>query len=305
MNPIEILSSLYLLIAIGALLKHCGFPNEEFWPGLERTTYFILFPALVTVSLARSEINAAMLGSLLLLVALPHLLIAAMQWLVFLFPSLRPATFTSVFQGAIRNNTTIGLVIATWLVPEQGIGIIAVILLIMIPITNLLCVGVLLHYGAGGSIGTRHLIGDLLRNPLILACIAGIALNLSPLSAPRLLLDTADFLGRSALPLALLAVGAGLRLNTFRGKILFILFATLSKLVVLPIIVYLVARQIGAAPNIAKITIIYAALPTATSSFILARLLGGDSDTMAQIITFQTLAAAITLPLFLALAQGF
>lgn len=305
MRLLEILAPLYLLITLGALLRRRGFPGEAFWPGLERMTYFILFPALITVSLARAEIDASLLGSLLLLVALPHLVIAALQWLAFLSPDLRPATFTSVFQGAIRNNTTVGMVIAAWLVPAQGLGIIAVILLIMVPINNLLCVSVLLGYGKGERSGIMHLLGDIARNPLIIACVAGIALNFSPLPVPALLLDTGDFLGRSALPLALLAVGAGLRLQAIRGNFLFILFSSISKLVVLPLMIWMLALYIPASPDVARIAMVYGALPTAMSAYILARQLGGDADAMAQIITFQTLAAAVTLPVFLAVAQGF
>jgi len=43
-----------------------------------------------------------------------------------------------------------------------------------------------------------------------------------------------------------------------------------------------------------------AALPTATSSYILARQLGGDAPLMAAIVSGQTLLAVATIPLILA-----
>ena len=305
MNISQILIPLYLLISLGLIFKYYKFPNDAFWPSLERFIYYVLFPALLFVALVKAPVNGALLKDIILVILLPALLIGFTQWLGFLFPSISSPTFSSMYQGAVRNNTAVVLVIAPWVVPDKGIAIVAVVILILVPFNNIVSVLVLNHYGDNKKRQQVTWWKGLIKNPLIIACIAGILVNFSGIKLPLSLLDTADFLGKSALPLALLAVGSGLKLGSiFHNKIAIIL-SSVAKLLVLPILAWGACILFQIDTETAKIALLYSAVPTATSSFILARQMGGDAETMAQLITFQTLLAAFTLPIFLAIAQSY
>jgi hypothetical protein len=52
----------------------------------------------------------------------------------------------------------------------------------------------------------------------------------------------------------------------------------------------------------AAIALLFMASPTATSSYILARQLGGDATLMAGVITLQTAVSMVSLPVILTLA---
>ncbi|HEB97225.1 MAG TPA: AEC family transporter, partial [Sedimenticola thiotaurini] len=52
------------------------------------------------------------------------------------------------------------------------------------------------------------------------------------------------------------------------------------------------------------VAVLAGAVPTASSSYILARQMGGDHQLMANLISVQVLLAAATLPLMIWLAQG-
>lgn len=305
MNLIDILIPLYLLISLGYVLRKNQFPNIEFWPGIERMIYYILFPTLIFVALVKAEIDSALLLKVAVVTLIPSLISGSLQWLGLLSPNLSRATFSSMFQGALRNNTAISLVVADWLVPGRGLAIMAVIILIMIPMNNLGSIFILMRYGDKKKDISVSLWRGILSNPLIISCIIGLLFNLSNISLPRSLLETADFLGRSALPFALLAVGAGLKLGAIFNNKLAISLSTISKIIITPLLVWGLCVLLGIESDIAKIAIIFGAMPTAVSSYILARQLGGDADAMAQIITFQTFAAALTLPFFLIIAQSF
>jgi len=112
-------------------------------------------------------------------------------------------------------------------------------------------------------------------------------------------------LGRSALPFALLAVGAGLKFGSIFEKKLAISLSSFAKLLVTPLLSWGLCVAFNASPDLTKVAIIFSAMPTAISSFILAKQMGGDADTMAQIITVQTLLAALTIPVFLVIAQQY
>jgi predicted permease len=298
----QLLIPLYVLISLGVILKYYRFFHDQFWLGLERLTYYILFPALLFVGLAKAPVNVALLWNIVLVIMLPTLFIGFSQWLGFLSPSLLPATFTSMYQGAVRNNTPMVLVMIPLILPEKGLAIVAVVIFIMVPFNNIVSVLALNHYGNLPKEQQRKWWKGIISNPLIIACIAGITLNISGLKLPESLLNTGCFLGHSALPLALLAVGAGLKISNFLTHKLAIILSSMAKLLILPSVTWGICVLFNVDAEIAKTAILYTAVSTAPSGFILAKQMGGDADTMAQIITAQTLLAALTLPLFLNIA---
>ena len=125
------------------------------------------------------------------------------------------------------------------------------------------------------------------------------------INLPQPLIESADFLGRSALPFALLAIGAGLSFGSIFEKKLAIIFSSVSKLILFPLMCWGLCSILNVEADLAKIAIIFSAVPTAVSSYILAKQMGGDAEGMAQIITFQILLAAFTLPVFLLIAQQY
>lgn len=308
MSLLDILIPLCLLITLGYFLKKYEFPNREFWPGIERMTYFILFPTLIFVALLKAQVNLALIGHVLIVISIPALLSGLFQYLGFLSSSISRPTFTSMFQGAVRNNTMISLVIAAWLVPSNGVALIAIIILIMVPFNNLSAIFVLLHYGhkneKENTAPKKWWLG-IIKNPLIIACILGLTINMLEIKLAKPLINTADFLGRSALPFALLAVGAGLKFGSLSDQKLAIILSSFAKLILTPLLSWGLCIAFNATPDLTKVAIIFSAMPTAVSSFILAKQMGGDADVMAQIITVQTIIAALTIPIFLLIAQQY
>ncbi len=297
-----------MLITLGFLLKKYQFPSTDFWPDIEKMTYYILFPTLIFVALMKASIDLSLIGKVAAITLIPSVISGLLQWVGLLSPDLSRATFSSMFQGSIRNNTIISLVIASWLVPDRGLAIMAVIILIMIPVNNFTSILILLRYG--NTTPHPHKVPSkwwwgILSNPLIIACVLGLSFNILNIRLPRPLIETADFLGRSALPFALLAVGAGLKFGSIFQKKLAISLSSFSKLILTPLLSWSLCLLLGIETDIAKVAIIFSAMPTAVSSYILARQLGGDAEGMAQIITFQTMMSAITIPLFLLVAQQY
>lgn len=304
---IDTLLPLYLLISLGYIFRQRGFPAYDFWEGVEKLVYFVLFPALIFSNLARAEINPQLISQILIGVAIPTFIVGATQWLGFLNPRISRKTFTSMYQGAVRNNTTIGLVIAGITMPGHGVAVMALIMTIMVIINNITCVTVLTHYGDANqrdaATQNKSMLRNLIGNPLIIASVLGLAFNFLPLSLPDALHSAIYFLGQTGLPLALLVVGAGLNLTTILGKTFALGISSVAKLALMPLLIYHITNYLKLAPEDTAILVLYGALPTAMSSYVLSSQLGGDKEIMAQIITLQTLLAAATLPMVLLAIQ--
>jgi malonate transporter len=294
------LAPVFLLIGLGRALRACDFPGEAFWPAAERLVYHLLFPALLFLTSATSELAgfrvlplaAGLIGALL---AISALSLALRPWL-----GLDAAGFTSVFQGAIRPNTYVGLGTAGALYGEAGLAVLGVVIVIVITTVNLLAVGALVQFG-GRPARRAALLGSIARNPLILACLFGFALNAlgADLSgAPR---ATLAILGQASLSLGLLCVGAGLELAHLGHNRAAALVTCILKLLLMPVASWLACRLLGIEGLTAAVAVLFTACPISASSYVLARQLGGDAPLIAGLITLTTIAAALTMPLVLAL----
>lgn len=296
------LGPVFLLILFGALLRRVNFPGAEFWPGIERLTYYIAFPALLVHRLALADFSDADFGGFALVICTALLLTSVLTWLIKPWASDNAADFTSLFQGAIRFNTYIGLAVASALFGDAGLVIAAIAVSIMIPLVNVLSV-ICFSIATDGprKSPTQVLIG-LLTNPLIVACLLGVALNLSGLGLVGAWIETLlATLGSTALPLGLLAVGVALSLHTVKQDWPIIVTASVLKFVVFPGLMLTLATWWQLDLLSRQVLLLLACLPTATSAYILSRQLGGNAPMMANIISAQTLLAFLVIPLWLAM----
>ena len=292
---------LFALIVAGYYLRRWAFPNEAFWPGAERLNYFMLFPALLFSSLATAPLDNPALPRL----GLAVLLALGIAWLALLlvrrlrgWPAGRFGAFS---QGILRFNTYLGLAAVGSLFGQDGLTLAAIMLALMVPTVNVLSVWSLT---AERGVSARSLLLPILKNPLILACLGGALVNLSGLGLPggsdRLL----SLLAAASLPLGLLCVGAALKPEQLGGEIPALGWNSLLRLLGMPMLAWTVAYALQLPAMESTVLVLFFALPTAPTAYVLTRQLGGDSQLMAGIITLQTLLAAASLPLLLLLVAG-
>ncbi len=299
---IDVLSALipvFAIIAIGAGLRRLQLMTDGIWRAVERLTYFVLFPCFLFGAIAFADFSNEPIGRLALLLSAAMI---AMAVIVYPFRNalkLDGPAFTSLFQGAVRWNSYVALGAIAAVLGSKGLALAAIAIAIMVPLANTLCVVVLVRHAAGGEPGLVMLSKQLIRNPLILACIAGIAVQLTGLPIPQVASTTIDLIGKAALSLGLLAVGASLDFADLRARPAAIATATILKLLAMPAMVALGATLLGVDGAAKTAALICAAVPGAPSSYILARQLGGDAPLMAGITTTQTLTAMMTMPVML------
>jgi predicted permease len=296
------LAPVFALILIGYGFRRSGFLGPLFWEAADRLTYYVLFPALLVHNLATAPLAGLRAGGAAAALAGATLAVAAaVLMLRQRFPLDGPG-FTSLYQGAIRPNTYVGLASAAALFGAKGVTLAAVAIAATVPLVNLLSVGALAVFAGDRDGGARSkravlraIFWSVARNPLVLACGAGLALNASGLGLPAVG-PVVEALGRAALPLGLLSVGAGLEWAALRARKLPLAAAAGAKLVLLPAVSALILAATGTTGLPALVAVLFASLPTSATSYIMARQMGGDHGLMAAIITAEIVLAAITIP---------
>lgn len=285
----------FLLIALGvALARLPAFPTH-FWSGVERLVYYVLFPALLFRSLAGSPLALGDAGPLVgvgIGFTLAGMALSALAIPLFRLPH---ATFASCFQCAFRFNTYVALAAANRVAGAAGVAAISLLVGVLVPLVNIAAVAMLVH-GRDSRV-----VPALVRNPLVIACAIGIAWNATRVPIPALPSRILELLAAAALPLGLLAVGAGLRFTRGTLPLPALAWWQAIKLGVLPAIAYALANLAGLTATERQVAVIMAAVPTATSAYILAVQMNGAGAPVALLISTGTLLAAMTLPLWLSL----
>lgn len=284
-----------LLITLGIVLRRLRFLSDGFWPQAERLSYYVLVPCLFFHSLATAKLDALPARELVSTLILSILAVAAL--VVALRPVLRVdgPSFTSIFQGGIRFNNYVGVTLAAGLFGAQGLALAALCSAAIVPTVNILCVLVFARHGAARLSG-RGIARQLVTNPLVLGSFAGIGFQLLGLSLPAAVEPALRALGAASLPLGLLCVGAALEFGSVRGWIAPVATSSAIKFLALPVVTVLVASLMDLTGPALVIALLFQALPTASSAYIMARQLGGDAPLMAGITAMQTLFALVALP---------
>ncbi len=293
----------FLLIVLGFILKRSLMRLETQWHGLERLTYYVLFPMLLIQTLVKADLTkvpVAGVGGALFLAALAmSLLCLALRPLLARLDIDGPA-FTSIFQGAARWQTYVALAVSANLYGETGLALASVAMIAIIPLVNVFSVSVLAHYASPKKQSAREIAMTVVRNPLIWACAIGLAVNVLHLPLPRIWHEVADALGRSSLAIGLLVTGAGLHLEGLLRPSLAAAIGVFLKLILMPVLALALALWFGLSGANLAVVAVCSAVPTASSAYVLARQMGGDAPLLAQIITLQTILAAVTMPIVIA-----
>jgi malonate transporter len=299
------LAPVFLLIVLGFALKQSLMRLETQWHGLERLVYYVLFPALLIETLAKADLATVQVAGVGGALSLSALLLSGLCLALRPFLAAKCAVdgpaFTSIFQGTIRWQTYVALAIAGNLYGELGLALASVAMVAIIPIVNVLSVAVLAHYASPEKQSVRTIAMTVVRNPLIWACAIGLAINVSHLPLPSVWHEVAEALGRSSLAIGLLVTGAGLHLQSLFRPSAAAALTVFLKLILMPVVAVALALQFGVSgPNLA-VVVICSSVPTSSSAYVLARQMGGDAPLLAQIITLQTIIAALTMPIAIAL----
>ena len=292
-----------LLITLGTFLRLRGFLAEGFWPGAERLSYYVLLPSLFLHGLATANLDGVpvmgMVGVLMLSTLAGAVLLVMYQGAI----NHDGADFTSVFQGGIRFNNYIGATLAAGIYGSAGIALAAVANAAIVPLVNLLCVLVFARFSARHS-SPATVLRAIFANPLIVGCAGGLLLRVTGLGLPPGIEHTVKALGQAALPMGLLCVGAALGGASLGQQVRPLMAASAFKFLILPLTTWGLCRVLGLSGQAAVVAVLFQALPTASSSYVMARQMGGNAPLMATIIALQTVAAAATLPLVLMLTLG-
>lgn len=281
------------MLGLGVLGRRLGLLPVRVTERLNSLAFYVVLPALIfdstyDVPLATLLSPAVVLGQLLVMTA-----IVTVAWLLHSRIDVDRRRGVAMVQSYHGNLGYLGLPIVAASLGSTAAGTASVILgvgvLTQVPLTVFFLTVV-----AGAETVLRREVGRVLHNPVLLSLGAGLGVSYFEFDIPGLVARSVGALGSIALPLALLLVGASLRSDLPDGE-----FGTLGtvvglKLLGMPAIAWLIYSALEVTePALAAGVVMFGA-PTAISTYIYTKELGGDARLASRTIFASTLVWTVT-----------
>ncbi len=286
-----------LVMAIGWGARASGLVGKELWPAVETLSFRLLIPAILIDAIARADLSLNRIGAFAGII-LAATVLAGMAALLLSRRAPGPARAT-LFQTSIRFNGFISLAAVDLLIGRPGLALVAVSLAVLIPVINVASIVALVGL-CGGTTGPRRIALAVVTNPLVIGSLAGIAINLGG-GLPVWLADAVELVGRAALALGLLAVGAGIRL----GRLVAISRWLIVGLLLRPVLVTWLFIALGWAVGLTQAELVAGvlifAVPAAGNGYIITKAMGGDGDLYADVLAWQVVLSMAAIPAYVTL----
>ncbi|MBX3620092.1 MAG: AEC family transporter [Rhizobacter sp.] len=283
----------FLLIACGFLLCRYTALDRPVWESAERLVYYLLFPVLLFNSIVKTPLQPSQTVGLAVAGVTVMLCGIVLAYALRLWPGVDARMHASGAQVAFRFNSYIALALSERLGGAQGVAWVALLIALCVPLANVAAVYALARHGG------HNYLREIARNPLIISTVAGLLANAAGVTFPEAVATTLQRIGVAALPIGLLAVGAGLRLGGLkRAPVLAASLLGIRHLALPAIALGLTAVWV-IPPAQRHIVVLFAAMPTASSAFVLATRMGGDGPYVAGLVTLSTLLGMVSIPFWL------
>ena len=294
---LQITLPIAIIVVLGLYFRIIGWITEPFNQGASKLVFNVALPSLLFVSIitadAESDISWSIIGFGVFFTLLTFFALSLLShWVT----DIREERGVFV-QGAFRGNMGIvGLAFCFSAFGVEGATLASIYLAALSLVYNVLAVMTLNRWntqGSGGSI-LMSSIRSLVKNPLIIAIAIAGTWRVSGVEVPVFVVETARYLSKMTLPLALLSIGASLSWSGFKSAGKVTAWATALKLIVIPFLAAFTAYVLGFRGMELGVMFLMMGTPTAAASYMMVRAMGGNASLAASIIAVTTVCSLVT-----------
>lgn len=295
----EAVLPMFIVMFIGMFVRRCGLLNETDVKKLNTLVYHVFFPVLMFSNLYGEEISGVVTAKMMEFAVLAVLGIYGLTVCVVMKIEKNQKTRGAMIQAIYRSNFVImGIPIVSNIYGGEHLLLPSVMITVIVPIYNVLAV-LTLEIFRGGKPSVRHILLQVIKNPLILGALTGLASVLINLKLPEMLESVVSSMSSAATPLALLTLGAFFDLKSVSKRMKDITICVAGRLIVVPFIALTAGILLGFR-DIELVTLIAIfTAPSAVSSFPMAQEMGSDAELAGDTVIFSSAFACLTMFLWI------
>ncbi len=293
-----------LIMALGYGTRRLGWIRREEIFAINKIAFRIFLPCLLYYNVYCSDLSGSF-DPLLMAYAVGGVLLTFGLSLGYtLLTEKLPERRGVMIQGMFRSNYVImGIPVATALLGSDQLGTVSILIAVVVPLFNMLAV-VVLEVFRGQKPKPLHILGQIVKNPLVIASALGILTLAAGIRLPHILERTIQNVSAIASPLQLFLLGAFFQfsgLKTYRRELVTV---SAAKLIVSPGLFLGLGALLGFR-GVAFVSLIgIFASPTAVNSFTMAQQMGGDAELAGDIVVTTSAVSILTMFLWIFLFKS-
>lgn len=296
---------LVLIMILGAVFRFMGILGDESVPKLNALLYWAAIPALLFRSILRVGSGIFSDPNLFWAVHVSFLVVPGIAWLISsAFSSSRRCIAVSVLVSIRSNNIFMGIPAVTIALGQEGLDALSLFFAAGLLGYNFISI-TWAQIALSGAVSFRSMVSNfknLMKNPLIMACILGVAGSyLGFTELPRWMDLTLKIIGDTGSGIALIALGASLRFAGMGEAFRSAWRDSLFKLFIHPALVWSAFLVWPVDPVLRNTVVLVSAMPGAINNFVLAQSMGMDSDYAGSMIALSTAFSVVSLPIWIAM----
>lgn len=313
MGLIQTIIVVFGVIAIAYAAAHFKLLDERVGDGLSDFVFVIAAPLLLFRTMVTADFHGTAPWSLWTAYFIGVIVAWASSDLAIklFFGRDNRAGVVAGVSGAFSNLVFLGMPLMLGVFGQNGFAILSLIVAVHMPV--MMAASITLHELAmrrdGVFKGESHWVAvigsffnSLLRNPFVLGILAGWLWRLLGLRMPDAADALIETLSGVAGPVALFAMGMGLKKFGISGNIAAAVVMSAIKLVLMPAVVLGAAWLIGLPPFTGKIAVVAAALPAGVNSYLIATRFGTGQALASNSMVMATALSALTLTFWVSVA---
>lgn len=284
----EVVVPMAIMVGIGVLLRIFHIADEPTMKKVDNMIFKVFMPTLSFYNIYKTDFSKLTnLGYIFYGVAVLMILFFAAMTIVPKVVKPR-ATASSYGQAIFRSNYLIfGAAVAESIYGAGNIGIVSLLGSVAVPLFNVQA-AILLETGRHGKASAKKLLLAIAKNPTVIATVIGLAVNISGIILPELVLGVVEDLSGLTTPLSFLSIGVSLSLGTVTSKKGYLISAIALRLVLIPTVFVPIAALLGfRGQELCALMILFAA-PTAVSSYPMAVAMDADGNFAGQMVAYTT-----------------
>jgi len=283
------------MVLIGYAIQRLNLVPREAFDGCIKLCFQVLIPLHLFMSVGSASLGEVFNAKLILAVVGGVIAFWLLGMVIVPFIEKDDRKRGAMVQGISRSNFVLfGIPIAQTIAGDTAAAMAAIVVAIVVPLYNVLCV-IGFEVFRGGKPNAKRIISGIVKNPLIISSVLGIVWMLSGLEMPLLLKDTLLDISGMATPLAIVGLGGTFRFSAVRNNLRPLTITVVGKLIVQPIFLFLIGILLGLKGATMAVLLGVATTPPPVSSFPLVQQMGGDGEFGGQIVVLSTLMAFPTI----------
>ncbi len=293
----EAIAPIFLLMLLGYALKHCKIADKNGFDTVNKLVFKAFLPVMLFYNIYKTAAPEVFNLKLVLYTVASVLCIFILGYFAVLLITKENPKRGVMLQGFFRGNYAIlGIPIVGYICGNNASGLASFMVVVVIPVFNILAVIALERFRKGNEkVNILRLLKGIITNPLIIGCIAGMAVLLMGIKLPHIIEESVRDVASAATPLAIIVLGAGFEFSSIRGNAKEIAIVVLTRLILIPLLVIPVAVLLGFSGEALACLLVIFGAPIAVSSFPMSQQMGGDEKLCAQVIVMSSVLCLLTL----------